>query len=249
MDDPTPSPFNEFDIRVRTRLRDPIDEQPCSCEGTCSDGSEARPETCKEGSIALLPDARGPDNGVMEMRTQAAGKRSATSVAAKGAFARAGDEGITVAFEYQFCGNADAELAVYLSDAAEVSEHLVEVVRLSPPATGPGSIGSDAYAEFRRTFPRGSLDFTRGTYVELELRGADACVRIDNFDPAVVTDCGAFPALCQRSIDSGDSEPVPGPAPRCGNLAAVELFAMLGGLALIPRRGRSLVRASRSGCS
>ena len=40
--------------------------------------------------------------GVMDMRTQASDWTQPTSIAAKGAFARAGDEDITVAFEYLF---------------------------------------------------------------------------------------------------------------------------------------------------
>src|SRR5262249_17748453 len=56
-----------------------------------------------------------------------------------------------------------------------------------PPQAGqPGSIGSDEYAEFRGQFPRGSLNFTRGTYVELELQGGpSACVQIDYWDPQI----------------------------------------------------------------
>ena len=55
-----------------------------------------------------------------------------------------------------------------------------------PQAGRPGSIGSAEWATFFGEFDRGSLNFTRGTYVEIELRGnANACVEIDDWDPQI----------------------------------------------------------------
>ncbi|MCG8407556.1 MAG: hypothetical protein MI923_20355, partial [Phycisphaerales bacterium] len=135
-------------------------------------------------------DPLAPSNGVMAMKTHAEDRESASSVAAHGAFARAGEDEILVTFLYRFCGHPTDELVVYLSDAPEVSTNLVEVARVYPPISGPGSIGSSEWAEFRGLFPRGDLNFLRGTYVELELRGEDACILIDDFDPFVCTSCG-----------------------------------------------------------
>jgi hypothetical protein len=170
----------EFAVRVAPRLRDPTDQQP------------ALPPF-KEGLIRRWDDpARG---GVMSMRTRDPNQLSARSVAAHGAFARAGEDQIVVEFKYRFCGANDPNtmLVVYLSDSPKVGNpasadlaHYTEVARVYPPQPGrPGSIGSGAFATFHGIFPRGSLNFTRGTYVELELRGQDACVEIDDWDPQI----------------------------------------------------------------
>jgi hypothetical protein len=125
----------------------------------------------------------------MDMRTQAPGVWSANSVAAKGAFARAGDEEITIEFEYMFIENPyeEAELVVYLSDDPEVSQNLVEVARIRSPnePNQPGWIDSGQFAVFSDTFARSGLNFNRGTYIELELRGANTRCWIDNWDPVV----------------------------------------------------------------
>ncbi len=179
MDDTTLSPHNEFDIRVRQRLRDTDDIQPIP------------PSLPKEGSIKRIEgDSAIPAGarGVMEMRTEALGLQSASSVAAKGAFARAGDEDITIEFEYLFMDDphGEAEIIVYLSDKPDVGDNLVEVARISPPLSFlPGAIGSDRFATFKDVVPKGSLNFTRGTYIELELRGTSARCFIDEWDPAV----------------------------------------------------------------
>jgi len=174
---------NEFAVRIRKRLRDPADQQP-------QDPPFMKGSITREESL----DVSDPTNGLMDIRTQAVGQLSASSVAAKGAFARASDEEVVVAFDYLFVNNPAAELIVYLSDDPEASESLVELVRISPPAYGPGSIGSNEWALFYGTFPKGQLNFTRGTYVELELRGTDSRVWIDNFDPQIrcPSQCGDF---------------------------------------------------------
>ncbi|MHC4259238.1 MAG: S8 family serine peptidase [Planctomycetota bacterium] len=180
MDDSAPSPHNEFDIRVRRRIRDPNDIQP------------EEPDPAREGSVERIDDDPAIPvgaGGVMEMRTQAPGLWSANSVAAKGAFARAGDENIKIEFEYMFLEDPynQVELVVYLSDDPEVSENLVEVARIVPPnePNQPGWIDSGQFALFSDSFPRGSLNFNRGTYIELELRGTSTRCWIDNWDPSV----------------------------------------------------------------
>jgi hypothetical protein len=86
-------------------------------------------------------------------------------------------------------------LTVYLSDDPDVSENIVEVARIRPPASGPGAIGSGAFGTFHGRFPRGTLNFTRGSYVELRLTGSTAIggpnprVWIDNWDPVVCGSC------------------------------------------------------------
>ncbi|MCH7814197.1 MAG: hypothetical protein IID40_09275, partial [Planctomycetes bacterium] len=189
----------EFAVRIRRRLIDPDDPQP---------DPPAPPN--RIGSITREPDPNDPSNALMDMRTQAPSQFSASSVAAKGAFARAGDEDVIVAFHYRFAdypgfpSNPDAELIVYLSDDPEVSQNLVQLARIRPPSYGPGSIGSNEWALFYGTFPKGLLNFTRGTYVELELvvcpdppcvpDPVAARVLIDNFDPQIrcPIQCGDF---------------------------------------------------------
>lgn len=192
MDDPT-----EFDVRIRERARDPLDQQPPS--PPFLEGSITRIESDPAGNTPI-PDGHA---GVMELRTRgvpvppAPAPLTARSIAAKGAFARAGDEDILVAFDYLFVEDPDgeAEIVVYLSDDPDASDRLVEVARVGQPASGrAGSVGSGQFAVFSGTFPRGELNFTRGTYVELKLQGqpdnapsigAPVRVWIDNFDPAV----------------------------------------------------------------
>jgi hypothetical protein len=177
----------EFDVRVRKRLQDPNDSQPSGCNG----GS-----ACLAGVVDRIPDPYRPSNSVMRMRTFDPGAPGpASSVAAHGAFARAGEAQIVVAFEYLFCSDATDELIVYLSDSPRISRNLLEIARIHPPGSGPGAPGSGAYATFQGVFPKGSLNFRRGTYIELELRGgADACVLIDEWDPLACgsPECGDY---------------------------------------------------------
>jgi parallel beta-helix repeat protein len=170
----------EFEIRVRKRLLDSNDEQPAPPEPPDKIGSIARLE-----DDPAIPVGSG---GVMDMRTQAVDKQSASSIAAKGAFSRAGDEDITIEFEYMFRDDPynEAELIVNLSDHPEVGKELREVARIRPPSHGrPGSVGSSQFAVFIGKFPKGDLNFTRGTYVELELQGRESCCWIDNWDPKI----------------------------------------------------------------
>ncbi|GAH85952.1 unnamed protein product, partial [marine sediment metagenome] len=100
-----------------------------------------------------------------------------------------GDEKITVEFEYMFIEDPcnEAELVVYLSDDPEVSQNIVEVARILPPnePNQPGWIESGQFAVFSDTFTRRGLNFNRGTYIELELRGTSARCWVDNWDPTV----------------------------------------------------------------
>ncbi len=204
MNDTTSSPFNEFDIRVRQRLRDPADEEDCQCDGVCPDNDPPQdPSKCVQSVISHLHNARAAGDGVMEMRTQADGKQSASSIAAKGSFARAGQETIVVRFEYLFMHDGDehdAEIIVKLSDNQDVGLSNYEVGRVRPPVSGqPGSMGSGIYALYDIEVPYDEWSthltkFVRGTYIELELRGKGAAVRIDNWDPQVTCryECASF---------------------------------------------------------
>lgn len=185
----------EFAVRVRPRLRD-----------TSDDDNQPSLPPFLEGEIAREPFAvtGHPSNHAMRMALRksdcppsAPPCPAATSVAAHGAFARAGEDQIVVAFKYKFCGSAIDELWVYLSDSPEVSTGLGSPIAvLTPPLTGPGSVASNEFAEFSGLFARDSMhNFRRGTYVELELRGAaDACVIIDDWDPLACgsPECGDY---------------------------------------------------------
>ena len=190
-------PHDEFTVRVRQRLRDPLDIQPGdpNYPGDPSDQP-------LEGSMGRITDTYDPNNNVMQMLTQAPGKQAASSIAAHGAFARAGEDRILIEFKYRFCdlpNDPNAYLLVYLSDdpeprdattpliVGERDDHIYCVAQVFVPQAGrPGSIGSSEFATFFGEFDRGSLNFTRGTYVELELRGnEDACIEIDDWDPQI----------------------------------------------------------------
>ena len=176
----------EFDVRVRTRLREPQD---------------ASYETGVVRRIAA-PLSGDPNNHALEMRPRAL-FWPATSVAAHGAFARAQEARVTVVFRYQWRSGTDVndpatELRVYLSDVdtprvpgdPNDGDHHVLVARLRPPPAGrPGSVSSNEFATFYGKFARDQLDFLRGTYVELELRGANSNLWIDEWDPQI--DCQA----------------------------------------------------------
>jgi len=187
----------EFAVRVRKRLRDPSDVQPCECPATCPGDPDANPDpsACIRGAIERIDNPVGP-GGVMEMRTRMPGQPSASSVAAHGAFARAGNEQVTVSFKYLFCDSVPGQsLIVYLSESPEVDEGpVVELATIVPPVAGPGSVGSGEFATFSGIFPAGMLNFRRGTYVELVLAGQDACVLIDDWDPLACgsPECGDF---------------------------------------------------------
>ena len=140
-------------------------------------------------------EGSGPDpHGMMRMRTlkdldlQSPSYNQVIDARAKGTFAKASEENITIKFEYLFIEDSfdEAELVVYLSDDPQISENLVEVARIRPPTQGrPGSIGSGRFADFFGIFSRGNLNFTRGTYVELKLRGTGAQCWVNNWDPIV----------------------------------------------------------------
>ncbi|MBN1343616.1 MAG: hypothetical protein JXQ73_13090 [Phycisphaerae bacterium] len=164
----------EFSVRVAQRITDPADADPNDPNEPLPEGSILR----REGLVA-----NRPQEGVMEMRTG-----SSPSVRAKGAFARAAEDWLTVLFQYKFAEDAygQAELVVSLSDDPRVGVGNREVARIRPPRVGRrGSLTSDSLAVFWGRYRRGELDFTRGTYVELELRGAGSSCWIDNWDPQI----------------------------------------------------------------
>ncbi len=207
----------EFDVRVQSRTLDPADPNPPAPAQPTHYGSVARITTNPEGPEQIPPGA----GGVMELRTRAlpsAGQSPppvfASSVTAQGAFARAAEEEIIVAFDYLFVADpanpsgAGAELTVYLSDQPApdpapgacnttiCNGDYCEVARIRPP-TGDraGAVGSGRLASFFGRFPRGALNFTRGTYVALRLCGQNTRVWIDNWDPQIncsTSQCGSF---------------------------------------------------------
>jgi hypothetical protein len=151
-------------------------------------------------------DGNEPDpGGMMLMHTlkdldpQSPSYNQVINAQAKGIFAKtASVEDITIEFEYMFIEDpyGEAEIIVYLSDDPQVSRKLREVARIRPPAPGrPGSIGSGEFAVFSGTFSGGELNFIRGTYIELELRGREGtCCWINNWDPKVwcLAMCGDY---------------------------------------------------------
>ncbi len=166
----------EFDVRLRKRLTDEADRDPLNPNDPLPEGIIER--------ITLAPDDNPPSEGVMRMQTHKPNEaKSASSVAAKGHFARAAEDQIDIVFQYRFC-SPDGELIVKISGNREADQGNVEVARIQPIAGTAGSMGN-AFAVFQQSVPRGELNFLRGTFIELELRGKDTCVLIDNFDPRI----------------------------------------------------------------
>jgi hypothetical protein len=115
---------------------------------------------------------------------------------AKGFFAKTAENEVLIRFEYLFENdNPHTELVVYLSDMPYLMEpndplrpiHYRKIGSIPVPPIGrPGSPGSARFGVFEKIVPVGSLNFLRGTYIELELAGpAGASVLINNWDPYV----------------------------------------------------------------
>jgi hypothetical protein len=113
---------------------------------------------------------------------------------AKGLFAKSSEQRILVWFEYLF-NDPNTELAIYLSDVPELLDHnhpdrssrYLEVARLKcPPSGRPGSPGSGRFGTFHQYVDKGTLDFIRGTRIELEFIGPEgSSIYINNWDPQV----------------------------------------------------------------
>ncbi|MBN2271397.1 MAG: hypothetical protein JXN61_12330, partial [Sedimentisphaerales bacterium] len=115
------------------------------------------------------PDPCSPTSGVL------------FNARAKGLFARANEQLLLITFEYLFeTSDPNVEIGVYLTDIPELMahddpnrpDHYIEVARVpTPPASRPGSEGSNRFGVFYAYVERGRLDFLRGTRIELELIG------------------------------------------------------------------------------
>jgi hypothetical protein len=176
----------EFRVRVtHNNFEHPEDPNYNRIHVTRVEGNEPDPNGMMQMCTIVEPDPNSPAYGQV------------VNAQAKGMFAKASEGQIFISFEYMFvedpCG--EAELVVYLSDKPQVGDNLVEVARIRPPKQGrPGSVGSGSFTTFSGHFPSGNLEFNRGTYIELELRGTDTCCLIDDWDPSIycAAICGDF---------------------------------------------------------
>ncbi|MBN1509422.1 MAG: hypothetical protein JW955_21425 [Sedimentisphaerales bacterium] len=100
---------------------------------------------------------------------------------AKVRFGRCFAQRVLVQFQYLFESASDCEVLVYLSDVPELlghddpwrEGHYVQIGRVpAPPAGRPGSFGSGRFGTFEEWTSTGDLDFSNGTWVELELVGS-----------------------------------------------------------------------------
>ena len=177
------------------------------------------------GDLIQRVVGEAPDpNGMMRMtnltysqETPGGGKKIVlVNARAKGLFAKSNENELLVQFEYQFC-TPGGELVVYLSDVPELLghgdptrvDHYVEVARLAhPPASLPGSMGSDSFAVFTQIVSVENLDFVKGTRIEFELIGpAGSCIQINNWDPAVrcvALKCGDVAGNAPHVVDAID---------------------------------------------
>lgn len=157
--------------------------------------------------VQLWKEPSLPDPcGVMLMQNLLADESNPNALVnarANGLFAKSNEQPILIYFDYLFeaddinypAGEDTVELIVYLSSYPELLDHhdpcrpkhYLEIGRLHPPRRGrPGSVGSGRFGRFHKYANRAHLDFTRGTRVELELRGPKGtCVLIDNWDPQI----------------------------------------------------------------
>lgn len=139
----------------------------------------------RSGDVARVATS---DGYAMQLTAQ-----SPFSSSAKGTFARAESSRVLVKFDYRFTFEPGGYLNVYLSDSRYLgSGNRVLIGTVGEPAFGrPGSLGSTEYAQFAGVFPDFHLNWTGGTYVELEFYSVlpnffRPRVLIDDFDPAVV---------------------------------------------------------------
>jgi len=130
-----------------------------------------------------IPDGA---NGVMEMRTKIAEDPNfptLPSVTAKAHFCPTVADELTISFQWLFI-NADpnvTQLAIYFCEPNIISPHLRELARIKPPEPEfPGGTESGQFVSFRGTFKRGNMDFSKGTYILLELSGS--VIWIDNWN-------------------------------------------------------------------
>ena len=161
-----------------------------------------------------------PDNVVMGMRSRkdldptSPNYGQMVNARAKGIFIKTDADKLLIRFSYLFLtSEPGVELVVYVSDWPELlapddplrKEHSIEVARLLPPPfPRPGSAGSNYFAVFQKIVWTGSLNFTEGVYIELELiepeksgllfagsmpkvsdDSGDSSVFIDDWNPAV----------------------------------------------------------------
>jgi hypothetical protein len=153
----------------------------------------------------------GSNFGVMVMDTMGSGSANSYPVIAHGSFARANEAAVIVTFEYDFIQDdaGDAILFVSLTDSPNIDRNTNRrVAQITAPQQGaPGGVDdpNGDMITFWGIFPRGVLNFTRGTYVQLELvSSGNARVAIDNFDPTV--ECGeeCLDLTGQNGVDRDD---------------------------------------------
>jgi hypothetical protein len=134
--------------------------------------------TFVERVTGITPDP----NGMVRMQTI-----EGQSARAKGRFGKCYAERVLVQFQYLFESADSSEIVVYLSDVPELlgqgdslrAEHYVEIGRVpAPPAGCPGSFGSGRFGTFEEWAWASGLDFSHGTWVELELVETEAQVGV-----------------------------------------------------------------------
>ncbi|TWT45078.1 hypothetical protein RAS1_14990 [Phycisphaerae bacterium RAS1] len=138
-------------------------------------------------------------DGTMQMRVLPG---VAGFAAAKAAFTKSSRDSLYVSFEYLFrAAPPGTYLTVSLSDNPAAGQDNVLVATLyppdpaaAPPLPGSVTINPPQYALFSGEFPRGTLDLSVLTYVELRLYGSGQMTElwIDDWDPVdcVQTNCG-----------------------------------------------------------
>jgi hypothetical protein len=101
----------------------------------------------------------------------------------KSSFGETDVQKVFVRFQYLFDGPEPRDIIVYLSNIIELldyndparSEHYIEIGRVpAPPEDSPGSFGSERFGTFEAWVSTGSLDFSNGLWVELELKASQS---------------------------------------------------------------------------
>lgn len=161
----------EFDVRIDKRT------------AGLQSGNGTITRITSNGGGRPIPDGAG---GILDMKAL-----TADSIAARGAFNKQGEDEIIVHFKYLFPQPGDTgELWVYLSHEPYVGDSRTHIATITQPTPSDAPGGPDAanFALFYGRFPR-PADFAKGTYVELELKGANSRVWIDDWDPVVCAWC------------------------------------------------------------
>ncbi|MHC4120598.1 MAG: InlB B-repeat-containing protein, partial [Planctomycetota bacterium] len=144
-------------------------------DGISSNNTEEPEETV----VFVEPVGLGqdPEDVAMGLRNRKDDQGRTVSARVKGTFIKTSADEVLIRFKYLFTTHG-VELKVYISDSPLLlahddplrDQHYILAATLGPPPfPRPGSVGSERFAVFQKIVWTGTLDFSEGLYIELEL--------------------------------------------------------------------------------